>query len=1040
MKMGELQWKRGIVLSSFVVLVGFFCTISVDAVPDGWSNAINLTNATDPVNPSRMAVDSDNNLHIVWSEYAAPGLIQPQYMKINENGTILISRTNLTASTYPFYGVDVDVDSDDSVHIVWSSPSGISSSMYIYYTKRDKNGNVLITPKGISPLAYTGVGGNSPTIKTDSKNNAHVFYAFQDTYGGQNSGRYNKVDNNGNPIVNTTTPFYCFSYQEIDVGTNDTLHAVASHCSGNYFRVEYVKFDENGTILVDKPEVSNDYALDPGIEIDSENNNHITWISYYGSQPNKIVYTKLDFNGTTLIDDINLTSLSTASAYRDSTLTIDGLNRLHVSYTNISHIYYVELDNNGNILQEQTDITPEFPSGAGESFILADNQDKVQLVWMNFSTLFYKKKVGAPLITKLIPIQVVEDVPLVKGKRTLVRAVVESSTSGGDTLHVKVYFNNTEIANNNSVIIPNPQTAVNIDTWVPDAYIDITGTNVPVRAEAVSTMTGFSSPNKTKTVDVVETRDLSLFFVPVNNVNFNSSLIKNTEFMEKTYPLKNQGIKKFIGINVNGQIPASKHDKALWDLRGKIMGEAFIAKTFTNNKYINAIGIVPNNYLDNLGATGINFINPARKFSDVILVEESQLNTLAHEVGHTFELCDESDKQDWSAQNSNKTCPNGDQDNNETLDDACFLNDGCPTTTLGPLFDVYGNINESITLKNFMGGPDGSPPYPNFESWISRESYNALFTRLNVSSNFDNSLSFVAFLGKYIFLQGSLFQNNSFIISPYYQLENGFINNQSAYSGGYSFKILDNNSQVISNINFEPQFFYMSENGTIAKTNVTSIFFALPINETAVKIQLTNGTVLSEVDKTLNSPIININFPLQDISIFGTKNITWQASDLDNNTLNYAVILNKKDGINTTLGFDIDQTNLTFNFSTQENGEYTLTVLATDGFNTNASTSTAFCIDPDLSVCNLKLLEKNQTKATFGFFIANALNQSLSNINWTVHTEGNNITSNTNFNLTSQEDIMVIFEYLYGSTGNYTFTAISSTSSYTDSQSINVTI
>ena len=71
MKMGELQWKRGIVLSSFVVLVGFFCTISVDAVPDGWSNAINLTNATDRC-PSRMAVDSDNNLHIVWSEYT-PG-------------------------------------------------------------------------------------------------------------------------------------------------------------------------------------------------------------------------------------------------------------------------------------------------------------------------------------------------------------------------------------------------------------------------------------------------------------------------------------------------------------------------------------------------------------------------------------------------------------------------------------------------------------------------------------------------------------------------------------------------------------------------------------------------------------------------------------------------------------------------------------------------------------------------------------------------------------------------------------------------------
>ena len=130
---------------------------------------------------------------------------------------------------------------------------------------------------------------------------------------------------------------------------------------------------------------------------------------------------------------------------------------------------------------------------------------------------------------------------------------------------------------------------------------------------------------------------------------------------------------------------------------------------------------------------------------------------------------------------------------------------------------------------------------------------------------------------------------------------------------------------------------------------------------------------------------------------------------------------------------DVNSMTPFFNFSTISEGkDYSSTMLATDGFNTANVESGTFCISSNLSICDLKLLNVNQTTALFEFIVTNNLNNIQENINWTFDTGDANITSTINFNLTGGEDIFIYVEYIYGSAGNYQVVATTSNANFTD--------
>ncbi len=468
-------------------------------------------------------------------------------------------------------------------------------------------------------------------------------------------------------------------------------------------------------------------------------------------------------------------------------------------------------------------------------------------------------------------------------------------------------------------------------------------------------------------VDVIETKDLDLFFVPINDADFEIVVNRNVEFLEDIYPVKDNGINIVLDNNPINATPSNPSWLEQQDIRFEILNRIFLS----GQKFTNGIGVVKDGYFSNIGATGLNF---RLGQADIILIDETQLKTLSHEVSHTFDLCEEYSFEYWDDQDGlfGDLCPNGDLDNDGSLDEICYENNGCPTSTFIELFSDYGN--GSTNLRNIMGGSDtpdfSTSPPSNFETWVSTDSFNALLERFDINSNFKTPLvTYINHPFSYIITRIFYEKNSSFEIINFYQLESGFINNASVSEGNFSIELLNSSGGVISNISFEPNFVTTTENGTSIEINRTFLIFALPTNESLSKIVFKNSTyVLGEVNRTINTPSLEITSNLSD-KLFSNEmfNVTWNVSDLDGDELVYAILFSSDGGSNyTTLEIDYNQTDIILNSSNLPDCTLCrIKTLATDGINTNSSVSETFSIN---NVLQSKLYIKDSGRSAVAWF------------------------------------------------------------------------
>src|SRR5262249_34534660 len=106
-----------------------------------------------------------------------------------------------------------------------------------------------------------------------------------------------------------------------------------------------------------------------------------------------------------------------------------------------------------------------------------------------------------------------------------------------------------------------------------------------------------------------------------------------------------------------------------------------------------SVGIVPQDWLrDNLGLNDGTFgysYRPQQIFypTGAVVIEDYNYTLpflAAHEIGHTYGLCDEYNSAKWQDQNKLR-CPNGDIDNNYILDPTCGNDHGCNVSTFSKL-------------------------------------------------------------------------------------------------------------------------------------------------------------------------------------------------------------------------------------------------------------------------------------------------------------------------------------------------------------------
>jgi len=150
---------------------------------------------------------------------------------------------------------------------------------------------------------------------------------------------------------------------EIAVDSDDNIHITWRDSSGIY----YTKLDNNGTTLVDDKKLSTGDLSE--IAVDSNNNVHITW------QDLGICYMKLDSNGSMLVNK----EISTTGS--EPVIAVDSNNNIHITWSDVGDdIYYTKLDNNGNTLIGAKGITTDsiLPHGPA---IAVDPFDYIHIAW-----------------------------------------------------------------------------------------------------------------------------------------------------------------------------------------------------------------------------------------------------------------------------------------------------------------------------------------------------------------------------------------------------------------------------------------------------------------------------------------------------------------------------------------------------------------------------------------------------------------------------------------------------------------------------------
>lgn len=638
-------------------------------------------------------------------------------------------------------------------------------------------------------------------------------------------------------------------------------------------------------------------------------------------------------------------------------------------------------------------------------------------------------------ISDLMPVQVVEGVDLVNGKRTLIRVsagFLSLNSSESINSSLALYWNGTLIATNNTLILNSNQSR-NVDFWYTPQFAD---SNIPITViiNGTTSLNVSYSDSKTDLVNVFNTRNLSLAFISVDNPqNFEYIALKNLEFIRKLYPLKESGIQYALNrTNINSNI-SSGSDSALYALLIRIHKSTLISGKLPER----SVGIVPEGWFSS--HTGDNeAIGVSMPFNSGVLIEEQAGlydHGAAHEIGHTYGLCDEYSSSTWLSESIRNIillqgrCINGDLDEDLSLDSEC-ITEGCPTFTLEPISGKPDNIS----LHNIMGNGVSD------NAWVATDTYNLLLDEFKHASP--------VFASKRIVVSGIINKsaNYSIKLDSFYKIDGGLAINRSEFTrGNYSLQAFTSGGSLAYNISFDVSFLNMFFGGNATESNESAFVFTIPFEENYSSFVVRRNNILKDIKNVSSgTPVINLTSALGERVFSNEKiNVTWSSSDNDGDYLVYAVLISADNGTTyNALDYDLNTSSYLINsLDLVDSSQYLIKVLASDGINTNYTvTNSTFEVDNDLQIKYLDAVYQNNTQRVFRIELNNTLNTTLSNLSWEFNTGETVENCSTPFTLESGEDIFFFIYHNYSQSGNYNYSFKAFSGNYIENEFKQITI
>lgn len=117
-----------------------------------------------------IAIDSNDDIYIVWDD-TTPGESEIYYKKSTDGGSSWSAIDRLTWNSGPSHSPSIAVDSNDNVHIVWADHTPGNNE--IYYKMSTNGGSSWQSPKR---LTWNSGDSNSPDLAVNPRDVLHVFW------------------------------------------------------------------------------------------------------------------------------------------------------------------------------------------------------------------------------------------------------------------------------------------------------------------------------------------------------------------------------------------------------------------------------------------------------------------------------------------------------------------------------------------------------------------------------------------------------------------------------------------------------------------------------------------------------------------------------------------------------------------------------------------------------------------------------------------------------------------------------------------------
>jgi len=219
-----------------------------------------------------VAVDSSNHIHILWQDYT-PGNMEIYYKRSTDGGVIWTTQ-RLTWNSGDSGAPSIIVDSDNNLHVVWFDYSPGDSE--IYYKRSTDGGTTWTTRR----LTWNSGMSLIPDIDVDSDNHLHVVWCDNTTPGNYEIYYKRSLDAGGtwgSTERITWNPLNSFS-PKIARDSNNNLHVVWDDLTPGNWEIYYQRSTDGGVTWTPKRQTWNSgHSRISGIALDSNNHIHVVW-------------------------------------------------------------------------------------------------------------------------------------------------------------------------------------------------------------------------------------------------------------------------------------------------------------------------------------------------------------------------------------------------------------------------------------------------------------------------------------------------------------------------------------------------------------------------------------------------------------------------------------------------------------------------------------------------------------------------------------------------------------------------------------------